>query len=211
MAFDETWEKEIYSKNKQKNNYPFDWVVSNVHKFIKKKNLVIEYGCGSGNNLGFLYNFGFKTVIGIDGSNTAIKFCKNKYLKIKNIECNVADFTNFTNKKKADLILDRASITHNTKPNIKKIISNIYQNLNNGGVFMSYMFSTKHHAKMDKKKNLYFKKTMNLKNGLQSSFFSENEIKKIFKKFKLISLNEIIDHDKLKNLNIGIWSIICKK
>ena len=46
MSFDTNWEEKVYKKNKQINNYPFDWVVSSVSKYISKnkKNYVKSVG-----------------------------------------------------------------------------------------------------------------------------------------------------------------------
>ena len=35
--FDKNWENNIYKKNRQINNYPSEWVVSNTYKYIIKK------------------------------------------------------------------------------------------------------------------------------------------------------------------------------
>ena len=70
MTFDINWENKIYKKNRQTNDFPFDWVVSSVNKYIpkRKKNIAVELGCGTGNNLEFLSNYGYSKTIGIDGS-----------------------------------------------------------------------------------------------------------------------------------------------
>ena len=88
MSFDLAWEKHIYKKKLQINKYPFDWVVSSVVKHIDKEKIkkfkVVDLGCGTGNNLEFLADIGFKEIIGIDGSQSAIRFAKQKFLKKKN-------------------------------------------------------------------------------------------------------------------------------
>ena len=49
--FDNNWEKSIYSRSKQKNDYPFDWIITStgLKNYHSKK--VVELGCGTGNNL----------------------------------------------------------------------------------------------------------------------------------------------------------------
>ena len=71
---------EIYKKGKQIIKYTFDIVVSNVNTLFKNKKVLklkaLELGCGTGNNLKFFIDFGFKHVTGIDGSKSAIKEAK---------------------------------------------------------------------------------------------------------------------------------------
>ena len=75
--FDLGWEKLIYQKNKQINKYPFDWVVSSTNKFIKRSNLIaLDLGSGTGNNINFLCNYGFKKVYAVEGSKTAFEILK---------------------------------------------------------------------------------------------------------------------------------------
>ena len=81
MSFDSNWEKEVYSKNKQINEYPFEWIVSSSKRYISKyKNKkVVELGSGTGNNLLFFNKLGFKEVVGIEGSKSAVKITRNKF------------------------------------------------------------------------------------------------------------------------------------
>ena len=74
------WEKNIYSKKKQLNIFPFPGIIS----FFKKKDFknrsktkILEIGCGAGNNLIFLAEEGFD-VSGIDFAVSAIKIAKKK-------------------------------------------------------------------------------------------------------------------------------------
>ena len=214
MSFDNAWEEQIYKKKQQINKYPFDWVVSNVVKHIDKKKIkklkVVDLGCGTGNNLQFLYDMGFQEITGIDGSKSAINFAKKKFAKKKNIRLIQDDFTK-VNFRKKDFFLDRGSITHNKKKIIFNLLQDIYKSLNKGGYFFSSLFSKKHHAYKNKKNNKYFMNEMNLKSGVDASFFSEKEIKQMFSKFTIISLAEEILDNKLTKKKKSMWNVICKK
>ena len=212
MSFDINWEEKVYKKNKQINKFPFDWVVSSVSKYISKnkKNMAVELGCGTGNNLEFLSSHGYSKIIGVDGSKSAINYAKKKYKKNKKINLIQADFSQ-TSFENVDLFLDRGSITHNKKIIIKKIFKNLLSQLNSGGFFLSSLFSKKHHGYKDRKGNNFFVKEMKIQNGIVASFFDEKEIKNLFKEFKVISLIEETKLDKITNKKTCMWNIICKK
>ena len=204
--------KKSIKKKKQINKYPFDWVVSSVSKYISKnkKNIAVELGWGTGNNLEFLSSHNYSKIIGVDGSKSAINYAKKKLEKNKKIKLIQADFSQ-TSFKNVDLFLDRGSITHNKKKVIKKIFKNLLSQLNSGGFFLSSLFSKKHHGFKDRKGNNFFVKEMKIQNGIVASFFNEKEIKNLFKEFKLISLIEETKHDKITNKRTSMWNIVCKK
>ena len=100
MTFDKKWDLDIYKKKKQINKYPHDKIVTFINKyFSKKKNILkklvaLDLGCGTGNNMKFLSEFGFGKVIGIDGSISAVKEAKNFLKRNKNCKIMNGDFNN---------------------------------------------------------------------------------------------------------------------
>lgn len=212
MSFDINWEEKVYKKKRQINNYPFDWVVSSVSKHISinKKNIAVELGCGTGNNLEFLSGHGYSKIIGVDGSKSAIQYAKKKLKKNKKIILMQADFSK-TFFENVDLFLDRGSVTHNKKKVIKKIFKNVLSQLNSGGFFLSSLFSKKHDGFKDRKGANFFAKEMNIQNGIVASFFDEKEIKNLFRDFNIISLTEETKHDKITKKRTSMWNIVCKK
>ena len=214
MAFDKNWEKSVYSKRIQLNQFPFDWVVSSTKRYVKKnfRNLsVVELGCGTGNNLTFFEKLKFKRIVGIEGSKTAVNIARKRFKKNKKIKFFLGDFVNAKFEKRSfDLCIDRGSITHNSKKDIFEIVENIHSFLKPGGFLFSSLFSSEHYA--NKKKNVSFKKEINSTEGLVTSFFNKNEIKKLFKKFKIISfLHEKKSENIGKRKNICWWYIVLKK
>ena len=182
--FDKNWETLIYKKN----NYPFDWIVSSTKKYIKncKKKKVIELGCGTGNNLMFFKKNGFKIIEGIEGSKTASSIAKNRFKKQKNVIIFNKDFSRFIfRKENYDLFIDRISLTHNKKQNIKEIIDKIYFSLKQKVFFLAFLVKNIMHIQ---KKNTFFKKEIRSKSRLITSFLDLKDIRIIFKKFKLVSL-----------------------
>ena len=122
MTFDINWDLNIYKKNKQINRYPYDKIVSSINRYFNKKKIsvkkltALDLGCGTGNNTKFLSEYGFRKVIGIDGSKLAIKIAKNFLKKNRNCKLFVSDFKkiNFI-KESISVCIDRGSITHNSK------------------------------------------------------------------------------------------------
>lgn len=210
--FDKNWETLIYKKNKQINNYPFDWIVSSTKKYIKncKKKKVIELGCGTGNNLMFFKKNGFKIIEGIEGSKTASSIAKNRFKKQKNVIIFNKDFSKFIFKKENyDLFIDRGSLTHNKKQNIKEIIDKIYFSLKPKGFFFSSLFSKKHYAYS--KKKTFFKKEIRGKSGLITSFLDLKDIRIIFKRFKLVSLIHETKNELMTKKKNCWWYIVAYK
>ena len=210
--FDKNWEKNIYKKNRQINNYPSEWVVSNTYKYIIKKNNCLDLGSGAGNNLYFFLNYGFKNIDSIEGSDTACKIQLKKFSNNKKIKVFNLDFNKFKFKKdNYNLILDRGSITHNKFNDIQKILSKISKSLKKDGYFFSVMFSSQS-SYTTKKDGFAFKKILDEKIGLRSNFFSEFEIKNLLKDFTIINLTLQKNETKIPNKsNISVWNIICQK
>jgi SAM-dependent methyltransferase len=210
--FDKNWENNIYKKNRQINNYPSEWVVSNTYKYIIKKNNCLDLGSGAGNNLYFFLKYGFKNIDSIEGSDTACKIQRKKFKNNKKIKVFNLDFNKFKFKKdNYNLILDRGSITHNKFNDIKKILSKISKSLKKDGYFFSVIFSSQS-SYTAKKDGFAFKKILNEKIGLRANFFSESEIKKLLKDFTIVNLTLQKNETKIpNNSNISVWNIICQK
>jgi ubiquinone/menaquinone biosynthesis C-methylase UbiE len=217
MTFDKNWDLDIYKKRKQINKHPYDKIVSSINRYFNKKKssvkklTALDLGCGTGNNTKFLCEYGFRKVIGIDGSRSAIKFAKRFLKKNKNCELFVGDFNNLNFiDRSIGACIDRGSITHNSKKNIDSIILEVYRILKRNSIFISCLFSKDHYA-YQKKKNLFFKKETGAKSGLVTSFFDKNEIKKLFKNFKTEIIIHEINFDIITNKKSSMWFVVVKK
>ena len=202
--FSNEWES-IYLTGKHKSEWPWSDLVSlfykNCSSLLQKKNLrVLELGCGSGANIPFFISLGVD-YFAVDGSETVVKNLHKKFPYLKN-NISVADFSIEIPKtlgKEFDLIIDRASITHNSTYGIKKTISLVRSRLAKNGFYIGVdWFSTDHSGyKMGDKgvdrftrinlpANTEFFKTGNV------HFSSKFHLKKLFEKFEIISLNKKI-------------------
>ena len=214
------WEKNIYSKKKQLNIFPFLGIVS----FFKKKDFknksrinILEIGCGVGNNLTFLAQEGFN-VSGIDFSVSAIKIAKKRFNQ-KKLKCTIKvgdikklDWPN----NYFDYVIDRAVLTHHTNQEISLILDEIHRVLKKGGKILSFDFFGKNIP--DKKfgqklkTNTYsnFKKG-NFKFVGKTSFFSFGLLKKLFYRYKILEIDRIIVKN-IKNLTkFETFNVVAKK
>jgi len=226
-SFNKDWEKNIYSKGKQLNLYPYDILVSIVvRKFFdipyekRKKIKVLDLGCGAGNNSKFLAENGFD-VYGIDGSASAVKTSKERF-KRWNLKGNFirGDFLDLPYKNNFfDLIIDRESIYANTFNNIKNIINGVYRKLKSNGFFISFIYNTYHPDKRfgrEMEQNTYknFPKGSFQEAGV-AHFFDMKEVLKLYSKFRIEnimrnSLREVYNN-KQKFMGFDEYIIIAKK
>ena len=156
---------------------------------------MLELGCGAGANIPFFVALQFD-YFAIEGSPSIASLLKKKFPDLAS-KIIVGDFTdNFPFKEKFDLVIDRASITHNDTQSIKKTLNLILQSLKPGGLFIgSDWFSTNH---SDYLKGTKVKDDFTRSNFLQGQFsgvglvhFSnETHIHELFSAFELLTLEE---------------------
>jgi len=98
-------------------------------KFCKKRGKVLIAGCGTGRDYQILSEKDF-SCLGIDYSqsmiNEALKRTKGKFLK--------ADIKDFSAKSKSDGIYCESALTHLSKSDTKKVLSNFFNNLVDKGI-----------------------------------------------------------------------------
>ena len=212
------WNK-IYTEKKHLSEWPWSEVISLTNKFCKKsldkkKHKMLELGFGAGANIPFFLTKNIE-YYGIEGSENIFNRVKKKY---NNIEKNLlrGDFKkNYFPNINFDLIIDRASITHNNKKDIIKILKIVKKKLKKNGYFIGIDWYSK--ASSDYVQNsfgdyLFFKKGI-FKNIGGVYFSNKGDILKFFKDFKVHYLSEKkidIYHNNKKQI-ISSWSIVAKK
>lgn len=149
ITFETAWEKNIYSKEKHINRYPFGEVVStffNSLKYLpenwsKESTEVLELGSGAGNNLWFIAENGFPAT-GIDGSESAVKLAQAR-AKERNVKANVLhgyfDKLPFENER-FSIILDRASTYCGTMADRRAWWKEANRVLKPGGIVVCFSF-----------------------------------------------------------------------
>ncbi len=178
------WEK-YYSKT------PLDkipWQKTQADYFTKvietrkiKTGLALDLGCGTGAKSIHLAKKGFK-VIGIDISETAIKYAKENAHKEKvKINFIVADATdlNFLKDRKFDFVLDWANFHGIPKNKREKYINGIVKHTKKGGIFLLRCFGK------DETQKQFVVRPMSI-----VYLSSEEDIKNLFSKyFKILETN----------------------
>jgi SAM-dependent methyltransferase len=145
-GFDPNWEEQ-YAENTHLSIWPWSDVVSYINRYLKPKedyNKILELGCGAGANIP-LFLSRHMEYHAIEGSETITTRLQTKFPNIaKKIVC--GDFTksipfNFL----FDVVLDRASLTHNDTKSIERCLEILKSKIRKNGVFIGIdWFSNRH-------------------------------------------------------------------
>jgi len=146
MNFSHEW-NERYKERSQLSIWPWSDLVSYVMRYtgVRSKTLkVLELGCGAGANIPFFQALGVH-YYAIEGSDAIVKTIHERFPALKE-KIVVGDFTQkFPFAEKFDLIIDRASLTHNSLRAIQSCIKHMHDHLEVGGKFIGIdWFSTMH-------------------------------------------------------------------
>jgi len=107
--------------------------VEEIEKQTIKTMKIFEYGCSSGMNLNYLKNKGFLNLSGVDISETAINFGKQKF----DLNIWVDDYTKEKIiEHKYDFVFCRAVLQHIEYTDVLNVLRNFYKILNNDGILL---------------------------------------------------------------------------
>jgi len=219
MGFSSDWEH-VYQNNQQLSIWPWTDLVSYVKRYISiHANFnVLELGCGAGANIPFFESLGVN-YHGIEGSETIVNRLKLEFPNYSEMII-AGDFTkDLFFEKKFDLIIDRASLTHNDTSAIKKCIELVYDSLSTGGYFIGIDWFSLNHSEAclgdvvddNTKRNMpdgYFK-------GIGNVHFSDKQhLDELFKEFQFIKLEHknIIDYSvDNQEVTRASWNFVVKK
>ena len=213
-------------KNNEWGKYPDMAVIRFVAKnFYTKKNRkkisILEIGCGTGANLGFIAKEGFNT-FGIDGSKIAIDIAKKK-LKEDNLKVNLSinDIKKLPYKTGFfDCIIDCECLYSNSFADTLQILKEVSRVLKKKGLFFSRTFASGTYGdgsaglKLSNESNTY----LSISKGAFHKGYgiirisSLKDIKKLYGSLFKIENIEFI-HRSIKNMKkvIKEWIIILKK
>ena len=218
MSFSSEW-NDRYQENTHMSIWPWSDLISAVMK-NKPKNenfKVLELGCGAGANIPFFTSLD-ADYYAIEGSEEIVKKLHKKYPQYKN-NIIVGDFTKKIPNEKFDLIIDRASLTHNNQMAINQCLNLCYEQLSNSGKYIGIdWFSTKcsDYKKGKQAEDVWTK--FDIEEGwfagLGKIHFSDKKhLLDLFKKFEIISLaNKDLFHEiPDKNLKFSTWNFVARK
>ena len=222
-GFSKEWNN-VYQEELQITSWPWSDLVSLVHRYCKdqiiSKGAVFELGCGAGPNIPFIQSIGMD-YYGVEGSEIIVNNLHQKFPNLKE-KVKIGDFTDinqFTSLPIIDIIIDRAAVTHNNLPSIKRTLEYSYSALNSGGYFIGIdWFSTKHDDfKMGVSGGDKYTRT-NIRSGQFTGvgcvhFSDEKHLRNIFVNFDIISLEEkvIINYATKNKHQFSSWNIVARK
>ena len=126
---------------------------------------------------------------------------------------------NFSHVQNIDIIVDRASVTHNSLFNIKETLLNSFLVLKPGGYFIGVdWFSTNHSGFKLGRQDGDLCTRNNIEEGRFKNvglvhFSNESHIRSLFTYFQIISLEEKIvnSYEPNSNYQFASWNIVARK
>ena len=163
-------------------------------KLVPKDGKILDLGCGSGRDSMNFMKLGYE-VTAVDGAKELAK----KASALLGKEVIVSTFEELELKEKFHGIWACASLLHIKKEDLKIVLNNLYNNLEDNGVFyMSFKYGEKEYVD---DKNRYF-----------NCFTDESIISFINENTKYNILDLYITEDKLGRVNEVKWvNLICNK
>jgi len=200
-TFDEIWARR-YENPKYRNVYPYTEVVSFVFRNAPQKpraeTHILEIGCGTGNNLWFAAREGF-SASGIDASDTAINFAKNRFASegLK-ADLRVGDFTKLPfDDCKFDLAFERAALSLTTRDGAIATVSELRRVLRPDALFQFSLYSdqdSSFYRIPDDDGSVRDITVGQLQDG-QIRFYSLNDVRELFREWTIERLKLIQETD----------------
>ena len=146
MSWSAEWEQ-CYRNNTHLSVWPWSDLVSWVKRYsppLSPQTVVLELGCGAGANIPFFLNLGVD-YYAIEGSATTVARLKDRFPDLTD-KIFVGDFTEMLpDLSEIDLVVDRASMTHNTTESIRRGLRLASLKIRRGGKYIGIdWFSNRH-------------------------------------------------------------------
>ena len=199
ITFMTIWDNIYKNKKKSSDTWatPSDRFYTVFKKFLDRSDFkikhVLDIGCGVGKYLKILQSEGFKTD-GMDSSETAVEMTKKLLGDDSAILC--TDMFEFEiTKDKYDLITSILTIHHGTKRQVQCLVGRIYEAIADDGKIFITVPDYESSKKWDSFKNHKevaegtFVPLLGPEKGLPHSFYTKEEIRKLFSNFKGLMLD----------------------
>ncbi len=217
MAFSSAWEH-LYASGQHMSVWPWSDLISLVVRYAPRsaRLRVLELGVGAGANIPFFLSMGCE-YYGIEGSSKAVETLRERFSGQATIAagdfCDEIPFS-----ETFDLIVDRASMTHNDLPGIKSALNNAGACLKAGGLFVGVTwFSTDCSLFTKGMPTDDFYVRRDFKEGFLANtgivhFGDQERIFSIFKKFQIKHIeHRITDIIVPSPERIAAWNIVAQK
>ncbi len=222
MGFDPDWEK-TYASGTHLSVWPWSDIVSLVNRHCKPLitrggGRVLELGCGAGANIPFFRALGMD-YSAIEGSSTIVRQLHERYPDLAD-KIHIGDFTQEQPfQSDFDIVIDRASLTHNTTSSIRGALQMAFDSLQEGGIFIGTDWFSKNHT--DFKGGEQSEDEFTRKNHTKGQFvgvgnvhFSdEPHLRNLFSKFEIIFMEEKLfrRHEPKDKHQFASWNIVARK
>ena len=217
------WEKDIYAKGLQLNDWPFTEVVSDIMKLTSRMDRtqlrILEIGCGACNNLWFAAEIGFQ-ISGLDISKSAIEYGKSRLEKLgfEQADLRVGDITKLPwEDDYFDIVLDRGALTQNNYQRISRSLEEVRRILKkDDGIMLSYTLfglnttAIKYAKEVSKNTYDFFTESKFASVGL-TSFFGKSDIEELFSEFSSLTINKKLSEDLQTGDIRETYSVIAKQ
>ncbi len=177
---------------------------------------ILDLGCGTGRHLIYLLKQGFD-IYGCDSSENALILLKERLEKerLKEVQLTQCDMTSLLYESAFfDGIVCTHVIQHGRLAEIKKAISEIYRVLRKSGIILLTIPSVKHWKALSGEQ-IEPNTRINIEapdGDMPHHFFSEEEIKELFKDFEIIKLNHYEEPSEFEpDKMTRSWEILAKK
>lgn len=215
------WEDDIYAKGLQLNHWPFSDVISAIIRATmgrKRDEIsILEVGCGSGNNIWFFAEEGFKGY-GIDMSATAIEYGRrNLARRGLSADLRVGDISSLPWAENSfDIVLDRGALTQNDYEHIEVALDEVTRVLKSGGkMFCFTLFGMNNPGRdlgIEVAKNTYdrFADGIFNKVGL-TSFFTAPDLRNLFRRFSEVEIHRYVGYDEDDRVISEVYKVMAEK
>ena len=221
MSLSPEWEQR-YRERSHWSLWPWSDLVSLVyrhcsHRLANERLRVFEFGCGPGANIPFFKAIG-ADYYSVEGSASAVAAVHAAHPDLTN-EVTVGDFSQLHSLiGEFDLVVDRASITHNDTASVERCLSIALETLKPGGGFIgSDWFSTAHSDYLLGEPRDDWTRA-NIASGQfkgvgQVHFSDEAHLRTLFSQFELLLLEEkTLRRCEPGNIgNFASWNIVARK
>jgi len=222
MSFSNEWE-DVYSQGGHNTVWPWSNVVSHVYRFARPEGenfRILELGCGPGANIPFFrsLNADYRAM---DGSDSAIEAVVQKEPGLKDSLC-VGDFTReIPFEGMFDLVIERASITHNSTEDIKSCLKLVENKLKPSGIFIGLDWFSTEHTDFANGEQLedpftrggYDENSGPFANSGAVHFSDQGHLQELFSNFQINSLQHNIRRHvfPVEGYQIATWDIVAQK